>query len=142
MSGEGPRIYLDTSAYLALLLGEPDAVRVERATVGAALLSSVLLVIEARRTIVRLARTGALTTPESHACLERLANEQAFFTFRDLTLDLCDSPVMPAIATPRSLDLAHLRAALWFHAERPLTRFLTLDQSQAAAARELGLPVR
>ena len=31
-------------------------------------------------------------------------------------------------------------AALWYHAESPLTRFVTLDHAQAQAARELGLP--
>lgn len=40
-----------------------------------------------------------------------------------------------------SLDLAHLRTALWFHAEGAIDRFVTLDESQAGAARELGLPV-
>jgi hypothetical protein len=62
------------------------------------------------------------------------------FNLRDLTLDLCDALPIPAVITPRSLDLAHLRTAAWFHAEAPLTRFVTLDTAQAQAARELGLP--
>ena len=56
-------------------------------------------------------------------------------------IDLCTSSAMPAVATPRSLDLAHLRTALWFHAEAPLERFITLDTAQGQAARDLGLPV-
>jgi hypothetical protein len=60
---------------------------------------------------------------------------------RDLTLDLCTSTLLPAVATPRTLDLAHLRTALWFHAAEPIGRFVTLDGAQAEAARELGLPV-
>jgi hypothetical protein len=48
---------------------------------------------------------------------------------------------MPVVSTPRSLDLAHLRTALWFHQKEKLTRFVTLDESQGMAARELGLPV-
>jgi hypothetical protein len=56
-------------------------------------------------------------------------------------LDLCLSNVLPAIATPRSLDLAHLRTAMWFHAVERLDRFITLDASQAQNARELGLPI-
>ena len=59
----------------------------------------------------------------------------------DTTLDLCCDPTVPAVATPRSLDLAHLRTALWFHRQEPLHACLTLDASQAQAARELGLPV-
>lgn len=48
---------------------------------------------------------------------------------------------VPALTTPRSLDLAHLRSALWFHADARIDRFVTLDGSQEQAARELGLPV-
>ena len=58
----------------------------------------------------------------------------------DLTLDLCAGVEMPAVSTPRSLDLAHLRAARWFHEDEKLRRFVTLDETQEIAARELGLP--
>jgi hypothetical protein len=64
-----------------------------------------------------------------------------FLLLRDLTLDLCGSMTMPVVSTPRSPDLAHLRTALWFHQQQKLTRFVTLDMSQAMSARELGLPV-
>jgi hypothetical protein len=47
---------------------------------------------------------------------------------------------MPAVSTPRSLDLAHLRTALWFHDRQKLTRFVSLDERQSLAAQELGLP--
>jgi hypothetical protein len=60
---------------------------------------------------------------------------------RDLTLDLCESNLLPAIATPRSLDLIHPRTALWFHAAERIDRFVTMDGSQQQAAKELGLPV-
>jgi hypothetical protein len=43
--------------------------------------------------------------------------------------------------TPWSLDLAHLRTALWFHAQQAIDRFVTMDASQEQAAKELGLPV-
>jgi len=60
---------------------------------------------------------------------------------RELTLDLCESNVLPAVATPQSLDLVHLRSALWFHAAERMDRFVTMDGAQEQAARELGLPV-
>jgi hypothetical protein len=69
-----------------------------------------------------------------------MEEDMAFFVLRDLTLELCRSNVVPAVATPRSLDLAHLRTALWFHAAEPIDRFVTMDAAQAEAARELGLP--
>ena len=135
------RLYLDTSAYLCVLLGEEGWREVSDLTEGAELCSSVLLVLEARRNLIRLAREGALDAARYDACLTRLSADSEQFVLRDLTLDLCVSSIVPAVVTPRSLDLAHLRSALWFHAEAPLERFLTLDAAQGHAARELGLPV-
>lgn len=135
------RLYLDTSAYLCVLLGEHGWQQLSELTAGAELLSSVLLVLEARRNLVRLARDGALDAARYDACVTRLSADSERIGLRDLTLDLCASGVMPAVVTPRSLDLAHLRTALWFHAEAPLERFVTLDAAQRQAARELGLPV-
>ena len=135
------RLYLDTSAYLCVLLGEAGSLRLARETAGAELLSSVLLVLEARRNLIRLAREGTLATAQYKACMDRVEQDVELFVLRDLTLDLCESNRVPAVATPRSLDLAHLRTALWFHAAERLDRFVTLDGSQAEAARDMGLPV-
>jgi len=135
------RLYLDTSAYLCVLLGEDGWREVAELTAGAELCSSVLLVMEARRNLVRLAREGALDVARYDACMTRMSVDSAQLVLRDLTLDMCTSSAMPAVATPRSLDLAHLRTALWFHAEAPLEQFVTLDTAQGQAARELGLPV-
>jgi hypothetical protein len=120
------RLYLDTSAYLCLLLGEEGSERISKATDGAELLSSVLLVLESKRSLVRLARDGALTPDQYKICIDRLEADRDRFVLRDLTLDLCASNLVPAIATPRSLDLAHLRTALWFHAAEPVERFKTM----------------
>jgi hypothetical protein len=134
------RLYLDTSAYLCVLLGEDGATSIANESRGAALLSSVLLVLETRRNLIRLAREGTLKPAEYKACLSRLERDQQRFLLRDLTLDLCQSNILPAVSTPRSLDLAHLRTALWFHSEEPIERFVTMDELQAEAAQELGLP--
>jgi len=135
------RLYLDTSAYLCLLLGEDGWQSVSEATEGAEVLSSVLLVLESRRNLIRLARDGALTPEQYKTCMDRVDADTDRFVLRDLTLDLCASNILPAIATPRSLDLAHLRTALWFHTAEPVERFVTMDRGQREAARELGLPV-
>jgi hypothetical protein len=135
------RLYLDTSAYLCILLGEDGSESLSVETEGADLLSSVLLVLEARRTLIRLARDGVLKPDAYQRCMDRVEGDVAAFALRDLTLDLCASNLVPAVATPRSLDLAHLRTALWFHAAGPLHRFVTMDASQRQAASELGLPV-
>ena len=145
MSAERPvlrrRLYLDTSAYLCILLAEQGAERLSEEIVGAQLLSSVLLILEARRNLIRLTRVSALTAERYKTAMERVEADADSFVLRDLTLDLCVSNIVPAIATPRSLDLAHLRTALWFHTSERIDRFVTMDASQEQAARELGLPV-
>ncbi len=135
------RLYLDTSAYLCILLAEAGWERLSKDTDGAELLSSVLLVLEARRNLIRLAREGAIRPEVFKTCIERVNQDTGLLVLRDLTLDLCESNLVPAVATPRSLDLAHLRTALWFHAGGRIDRFVTLDGTQEEAARELGLPV-
>lgn len=136
-----PRLYLDTSAYLTLLVRDPGWERLFDETAGAELLSSVLLVLETKRNLIRLAREGALAPEQYKACMDRVDADTNVFVLRDLTLDICASNILPAIATPRSLDLAHLRTALWFHTLERIDRFVTMDSSQEQAAKELGLPV-
>jgi hypothetical protein len=136
----GQRLYVDTSAYLCALLGERGHKLVAKELAGREVVSSVLLVLEATRNLVRLSREGVLPPGELQACLARLDEDRQRFLLRDLTVDLCRGIKMPVVTTPRSLDLAHLRTALWFHEREPLARFVTLDETQAAAAREVGLP--
>jgi len=135
------RLYLDTSAYLCILLAEAGWQALSAETHGADLLSSVLLVLETRRNLVRLAREGAIRPEQYETCVARVEQDTTVFVFREVTLDLCRSNVLPAVATPRSLDLVHLRSALWFHGRERIDRFVTLDSSQQQSARELGLPV-
>lgn len=139
-SSRRKRLYLDTSAYLCVLLGEPGWERLSEGMAAAELLSSVLLVLEARRNLIRLAREGTLPPEQFQTYVETVEADTELFVLRDLTLDLCTSNTLPAVATPRSLDVAHLRTALWFHASAPIDRFVTMDAVQAAAAKELGLP--
>ena len=135
------RFYVDTSAYLCILLGEEGWSELAAELSGGDMVSSVLLVLEAHRNLIRLAREGTLTPDQYASCAGRLRRDREAFALRDLTIDLCESTIVPPIATPRSLDLAHLRTALWFHADAPLTRFVTMDGGQRDAARDLGLPV-
>lgn len=135
------RFYLDTSAYLYLLLDEEEASSLREELAGGIVLSSTLLVIEARRNVVRLARERTLGVDHYRLAMERVAQDVERFVLRDLALDLCEAHPLPAVATPRSADLIHLHTAMWFHLQEPLDRFVTFDATQRDAAREIGLPV-
>ena len=100
------RYYVDTSAYLCVLLGEAGWERLVKELAGGRLLSSSLLALEAERTLVHLSRAGRLSPEHLQEALDRLAADLAQFTLRDLTLDLCRSQAMPIVSTPRSLDPA------------------------------------
>lgn len=135
------RFYIDTSAYLCVLLGERGHKRLVKDLSGARLCSSVLLVLETNRNLIRLSREKLLSPVELQAGLERVQADLESFELRDLTLDLCTGLTMPVVSTPRSLDLGHLRTALWFQASSSLHRFVTTDARQLQAAREIGLPI-
>jgi hypothetical protein len=135
------RLYIDTSAYLCILLGETGHEDLRRELSGAEVASSVLLVLEASRNLVRLSRENYLSPAEFQECMSALESDMQQFLLRDFTLDLCGISAMPAVSTPRSLGLAHLSTAVWFHQQEPLTRFVSLDEAQRLSARELGLPV-
>ena len=136
----GGRFYVDTSAWLAILLRQGDWEEIAAELEGGQLLSSVLLVIEAERNLIRHARSGEIRPIDLQDALDRLREDVDLFQLRDLTLDLCVAGAMPPVSTPRTLDLVHLRTALWFHRAAPLDRFVSLDAAQVLAARELGLP--
>lgn len=135
------RFYVDRSAHRCILLGENGHAALETLVGGSEILSSVLLVIETTRSLVRLSREQVLSSAELQDALARLEKDSESFQLRDLTLDLCTGLTMPVVSTPGSLDLAHLRTALWFHSRKPLTRFVTLDEPRRRAAGELGLPI-
>ena len=141
-SPPGPdRFYLDTSAYLAIVLAERPAATLLAALGPGAWVSSSLLLIESRRTIINLGRTGEMAERAVETALDRVDQDERRFALRDFTPDLASRQPVPAVRTPRSLDLAHLRTALWFHAASPLKGFVSLDEAQRRSARELALPV-
>jgi len=135
------RIYIDTSAYLEILLDDTRADRLKSTVRGVRLLSSTLLILEARRSLVRLAREHTIDAGRYEQCVSQVQADIERLDLRDLSVDLCGTEPLPAVATPRSLDLVHLRTAIWFHQQAPIDRFVTLDAAQAQAARQLGLPV-
>ena len=136
------RAYIDTSAYLAVMLGEAGSAELQSALRKKNLCSSTLLLIEAERTLVRLTREKLLTIHDYHLVYNQVKKDVQLFILRDLTPDFCLKGVFPAVRIPRSSDLVHLRTALWFSKNGGLEIFISSDRSQIEAAQELGLPTQ
>jgi hypothetical protein len=122
-----------------MLLAEEGSEHLSKETEGAELLSSVLLILEARRNLVRLAREGALKAEQYKTCIERVEQDTSLFVLRDLTLDR-QSSLLPAVTPPIARSRASPVCTLVFQAAR-IDRFVTMDGSQNRQQR-LGLPVR
>ncbi len=135
------KAFLDTSAYLSLLLGDEWSKELKKEIKNWELLASSLLFLEAERNIVRLIRESVISEEVFDEALQRLKKDSEFFIVRDFSIDLCMTGSYPAGSTPRSLDLAHIRTAQWFRLNGGLDQFVSFDKTQVRAARELGLPI-
>jgi predicted nucleic acid-binding protein len=125
-------IYLDTSAFVKLVRGEPETPALQgflRDRPAGPLVSSALLVVETRRAVLReapdqLARADLLLTRIDQVDVTRSVLEAA--------------SRLPAPAL-RSLDAIHLATALQLEAD--LEALVTYDGRLAAAAGRQKLPV-
>jgi predicted nucleic acid-binding protein len=132
--------YVDTSALLRIVLGEPGALsevaRAER------LVSSELLEVESRRAIDRLQRLGTLPEDEALKRLDILAE-----WLEAVDLVLLRAPVLARAGDPQpaplgTLDALHLATALvWRDRMQQPLGFATHDGALAAAARQHGFAV-
>lgn len=123
--------YLDTSAFVKLVISEPEshALRAEMAT-GDALVSSALLLVEGRRAAWRY---GTVALVRARAALSTVT----LLPVDDATLETAADLEPPEL---RSLDALHLAAALSLAGD--LGRVYCYDTRLAAAATTLGLDVR
>lgn len=71
--------------------------------------------------------------------MEGFTADRDQFMFKDVDTNLCLEADFPLTYIPKSLDLIHLRTALWFVRQGIDLTFLTLDSSQRLAAKEMGL---
>jgi len=125
-------IYLDTSAFVKLIRGEPETPALQaflRDRPAGPLVSSALLVVETRRAVLReapdqLARADLLLTRVDQVDVTRSVLEAA---------SRLPDPVL------RSLDAIHLATALQL--EEDLEALVTYDGRLAEAAGRQKLPV-
>jgi predicted nucleic acid-binding protein len=132
--------YLDTSALLRLVLGEPGAL--EELLSAEALVSSELLAVESWRTIDRLRLRGSLTAEEAAS---RRATVTEWLEAVDLVL--LRRPVLVRASEPfptplGTLDAVHLATALiWQDRTSRALVMATHDGDLALAARSFGIAV-
>ena len=132
--------YLDTSALLRLVLGEPNALDALRKSEG--LVSSELLAVESLRTIDRLRLRGALSVEDAAA---RGAAATEWLEAVDLVV--LQRPVLARASEPfpvalGTLDALHLATALVWRdrMNQPLV-VATHDHDLATASRAFGFEV-
>jgi predicted nucleic acid-binding protein len=135
------KIYLDTSAFLCFLLNETGHEKIDRVIKNSLLYSSSFMILETERTLVHLCREKKIKTqdydaiyPAAQVCIKSMA-------FYELTVDLCSNQDFPAIKTPRSADLVHLRTAKWLIENAGVDGFLSVDRHQLESAREMKIPI-
>ncbi|MGE0360898.1 MAG: type II toxin-antitoxin system VapC family toxin [Vicinamibacterales bacterium] len=132
--------YVDTSALLRLVLGEPGAL--DEIADAERLVSSELLAVESRRTIDRLQRMGTLPEDEALRRLDVLAD-----WLEAVDLVLLRAPILARAGDPLpmplgTLDALHLATALvWRDRMQEPLGFATHDSALAAAARLHGFAV-
>jgi predicted nucleic acid-binding protein len=132
--------YLDTSALLRLVLGEPGALDGLRSC--EALVSSELLAVEALRTIDRLRLQGALSAEEAAS---RRGTTTEWLDAVDLVL--LQRPILARASEPfptplGTLDALHLATALvWQDRMHQAVVMATHDRDLALAGRSFGFEV-
>ena len=134
-------VYLETSALLAWLLGEPagDGIRGE-VDASDAVVTSVVTSIEAERVLARALAGRMMREAEARRARGTLARARASWIVMGLTDDIATRagsafPVEPV----RTLDAIHLATALRFTEVFPELRVLTLDRRVSENAVALGI---
>lgn len=134
------RLYAESSAVLAWLLGEPDATEAREALAAAEIVVvSELTLVECDRVLIRSTATGRLSegaTADRHARLEEAAGHWVVLALDEPVLERARRafPAEPV----RTLDALHLASALEARRAVPELGMLSLDDRVRASAADLG----
>ena len=134
-------VYLESSALLQWLLGQPRAAEVSRSVDQADLvLTSMLTLTECERVLIRAEDQGSLKGGDTQRLRGLLNRAQASWTRMSVSDEVLRRagrtfPVEPV----RTLDAIHLATALEFTAVYPDLRVLSYDQRIRGNAEALGI---
>lgn len=133
-------VYVETSALLSWLLGEPQADEVAALLDRASqVVSSVLTVTEAARGLLRAEQLGRLTAAERLQVRGQLERVHPQWMLMEVTSEVRGRAAEPFAVEPvRTLDAVHLATALAFRRAYPDLTVLTFDQRVGDNALALG----
>jgi predicted nucleic acid-binding protein len=136
-------LYVETSALLSWLFGEPEGSKAAEAIDGAsAVVSSKLTLLEAQRALVRAGSTNGLTEADQGKARRALEDTIGAWELMEITSEVYSRASRPFPTEPvRTLDAVHLSTMLVFvYLYRDLT-VLTFDERIRRNAKGLGLLV-
>lgn len=134
-------LYLESSAVLAWLLGEPRSTevitRVDRADT---VLTSVLTLIETQRALIRAERQKLLTAAQCQRLRGMMAKASSGWILMEVSEPVRERAARPFPAEPvRTLDALHLATALLFMQVYPDLQILAYDRRIVENAQALGV---
>ncbi len=138
------RVYAESSAVLAWLLGEEAAGRVRRVLAEAEIVvASDLTLVECDRVLIRAVTLGELTEAEAANRRAHLTTAASHWHVLRVGLEIVDRARRPFPGEPiRTLDALHLASALAARAAVTDLALLSLDERVRGAGARLGLPLQ
>ena len=134
-------LYIESSAILAWLLGEPKANLVIKAIDSAeVVVSSVLSILETERALIRAEKQNQISEADAQRLLGLFSNTMLDWAFLEITETVRRRAALPFPVEPvRSLDGIHLASMLEFLQVYPKMEILTFDHRIIENIRPLGL---
>jgi predicted nucleic acid-binding protein len=138
------RIYAESSAILAWLLGEDAAPQIRRVLDQAEIVvSSDLTLIECDRVMIRAATLGEFSEADAADRRAHLTAAAAHWHVLRISTDIVERARLPFPGEPiRTLDALHLASTLAARSAVAGLALLSLDDRIRSAATRLGLPLQ
>ena len=138
------RVYAESSAVLAWLLGEEASARVRRVLTDAEIVvASDLTLIECDRVLLRAVTLGELTEADAADRHAHLTAAVSHWHVLRISADIVERARLPFPSEPiRTLDAIHLASALTARSAVAGLALLSLDDRIRDAGARLGLPLQ
>jgi len=135
--------YFDTSVLVKRFLNEPGSILARSLLRGHRFVSCVLVSLEAYPTLSRLKAAGELSERNFGAILARVGTDRRKWQLVELHAPiLARAEEVVERTQVRTLDALHVESALAFQEHsREVLPFVTADERQRRAARQMGLQV-